>query len=123
MYGGNTQTFKHNKKPVMKKMNDERLDASFPLPHFDMRRTMRMTSGLYDIRSPTTKTRRKPSGCCGGGSIFASKPKNDVEIFYAWECVSFIRKDGTTFDIVVKDMHEILCLIHIVHKQVTELEA
>ena len=42
----------------------------------------------------------------------------DVELFYAWECVSLIRKQFTTFDIVVRDMTELLCLIHVVHKHV-----
>ena len=41
-----------------------------------------------------------------------------MEIFYAWECVSFLRKDLTSFDVVVKDMHQLLCLIHIVHRHV-----
>ena len=40
----------------------------------------------------------------------------DEDVFYSWQCFSLIRKDGTTFDIVVKDMHELMCLLHVMHR-------
>ena len=41
----------------------------------------------------------------------------DVEPFYAWECVTLVRgMFNTTFDIVVRDMNHLLCLLHVVHR-------
>ena len=43
---------------------------------------------------------------------------DDKDIFYSWQCVSLLRKDGTTFDVVVKDMHELMCLLHVMHRMI-----
>ena len=45
---------------------------------------------------------------------------SDLETYevYAWECITLIRKDWTTFDLVIKDMNELLCLIHFVHRKI-----
>ena len=40
-----------------------------------------------------------------------------MEPFYSWECVSLIRGlFNTSFDVVIQDMHNLLCLIHVVHR-------
>ena len=39
-------------------------------------------------------------------------------MFQAWECVSLLRKNGATFDLVVKDMAQLMALIHFVHRSV-----
>ena len=84
------------------------------MPHFDLRRSAKLP--VVEKKSTRGNHNKKPSGCLG---LKSPKTKQtDVELFYSWECVSFIRKDGSTFDIVVKDMHELLCLIHVVHRHV-----
>ena len=41
----------------------------------------------------------------------------EVEPFYAWECITLIRgMFNTSFDVVIRDMHHLLCLIHVVHR-------
>ena len=44
--------------------------------------------------------------------------EEEDQVFHAWECVSLLRKNGTTFDLVVKDMGQLMALIHFVHRQV-----
>ena len=40
-----------------------------------------------------------------------------MEPFYAWECITLIRgMFNTSFDVVIRDMHHLLCLIHVVHR-------
>ena len=40
-----------------------------------------------------------------------------MEPFYSWECISLIRGlFNTSFDVVIRDMHNLLCLIHVVHR-------
>lgn len=41
----------------------------------------------------------------------------EVESFYPWECLTLIRgMFGTSFDVVIRDMHHLLCLIHVAHR-------
>lgn len=44
--------------------------------------------------------------------------EEEDQVFHAWECVSLLRRNGTTFDLVVKDMGQLMALIHFVHRQV-----
>lgn len=37
--------------------------------------------------------------------------------FYPWECLSLVRSNYTTFDIVVKDYNDLFCLLHFVFKK------
>lgn len=38
-------------------------------------------------------------------------------MFYAWDCVSLIMSNNTTVDFVVKDNHNLMCLLHVLqHK-------
>ena len=48
------------------------------------------------------------------------KAHNEDEsgIFYSWECISFVKKNGTTLDLVIPSSPDLLALIHIVHKHV-----
>ena len=36
-------------------------------------------------------------------------------MFYAWECVSIVLNNHTTVDLVIKDMNELMCLLHLIH--------
>ena len=48
---------------------------------------------------------------------FKRDKMTDLEPFYAWECVTLVRgMFDTTFDIVVRDMNHLLCLMHVVHR-------
>ena len=119
IYGGNTQTFLQNKKPTMKKMAEEkRIGVGYCIPHFDARRTTSRggpLANLKRVKKGTNFSSRRPSGCLSSPSPRAAL---EAEVFYAWECLSLVRRDGSTFDLVVGDMHELLCLIHIVHRHV-----
>ena len=42
--------------------------------------------------------------------------ENDV--FQAWECVSLRKKNGTTFDLVIKNMNNLMAFIHVLHRSV-----
>ena len=44
------------------------------------------------------------------------------DIFYSWECVSFQRRNGTTLDLVIPNMSNLMALIHVVHNAVYEPE-
>ena len=44
--------------------------------------------------------------------------KTEQEIFYAWQCLSLIRENGTTFDLVIRDTHKLFALIHVVHQRI-----
>ena len=47
----------------------------------------------------------------------STRKEPDIEPFYSWECLSLIRGlFNTSFDVVIKDMHHLLCLIHVVHR-------
>ena len=50
--------------------------------------------------------------------LHLSQQDTDHPLFYSWECVSLVRKEFTTLDLVIKDMNELLCLIHVVHSAV-----
>ena len=39
-------------------------------------------------------------------------------MFHSWECLSIFRKNGTTFDIVIKDRINMMALIHFLHKNI-----
>ena len=45
---------------------------------------------------------------------FSDKTEDDE--FYDWECVSIVRENGTTLDLVIKDYKAALCLIHFLHR-------
>ena len=47
---------------------------------------------------------------------------DDSHIFYSWECVSFLRENGTTLDIVVQNSQHMMALIHIVHNNIKDAE-
>lgn len=36
-------------------------------------------------------------------------------MFHAWECVTIIMSNSTTVDVVVRDMQELMALIHVLH--------
>lgn len=38
-------------------------------------------------------------------------------MFYAWQCLSIVRKNGTTLDLTIKDQVDLMCLLHVLrHK-------
>ena len=39
----------------------------------------------------------------------------DDSMFYSWECISIYRANRTTLDLVIKDPHEIMYLIHVLY--------
>ena len=66
--------------------------------------------------------RKKPSqGCIGLQQEKKQKVEED-DLFYSWQCVSLLRQDRTTFDIVVKDMHHLMCFLHVMHRLIYEVE-
>ena len=34
-------------------------------------------------------------------------------MFYSWECLSFVRNNHSTLDLVVKNQQDLLCLLHV----------
>ena len=40
----------------------------------------------------------------------------DLEPYQSWECISLLRKNKTTFDLVIKDQHELMAFIHVVYR-------
>ena len=40
------------------------------------------------------------------------------KMFHSWECISLFRKNGTTFDIVIKDRTKMMVLLHFLHRKV-----
>ena len=60
---------------------------------------------------------KEPTGWEKFWQKLSSRKEPDVELFYSWECLSLIRGlFNTSFDVVIKDMHHLLCLIHVVHR-------
>ena len=98
IYGGTTQTFLKNKKAIAKKMADEKRFASYSMPHFDMRKSNCANLARSAKPKKAGNRGRRPSGCLGSTSPRAAP---EAEMFYAWECLSLVRKDGSTFDLVV----------------------
>ena len=37
-------------------------------------------------------------------------------MFYSWECVSFVRKIGSTFDLVIRNREHLMALLHFMHR-------
>ena len=46
----------------------------------------------------------------------------EKEVFQAWECLSLLRTNGTTFDLVVKNMEQLMALLHFLHRNVYKTE-
>ena len=66
MYGGNTQTFVQAKQGVMKYLMKHKNMISDKLPHFDIRRGMKMETFTQKAIQRLKITRNKPSqGCIG----------------------------------------------------------
>ena len=42
----------------------------------------------------------------------------EEEIFHSWQCISLVRKNGTTFDLVIRNTHNLLALIHVIHQKI-----
>ena len=42
--------------------------------------------------------------------------EDESGMFYSWECISFVKKNGTTLDLVIPSAPDLLSLIHVVHK-------
>ena len=43
---------------------------------------------------------------------------DEADVFYPWECVSFVRKNGFTLDLKISSASDMLALIHIVHRHI-----
>ena len=43
-------------------------------------------------------------------------------MFYSWECVSLLRENGTTLDLVIQNSQNLMALIHVVRKNIDGLE-
>lgn len=53
----------------------------------------------------------------GAKNVESAMGQKPIE-FQAWECVSLIRNDGTTFDIVVKDNRNLMALLAVMSRKV-----
>ena len=66
LYGGTSGTFANAKKPVLKKLNDERWRKTFILPHFDKRKSFRLGSNLL-AHQKNEENKNFNVGCFGLG--------------------------------------------------------
>ena len=69
------------------------------IPHFDPSRSTYTGSKAADRSGP-------------------NEENGDDETFYPWECVSLHKKDGLTFDLVIKNKDAIMAFIHVVHRHI-----
>lgn len=40
------------------------------------------------------------------------------KLFYSWECLTFVKKNETTLDLVIECGPSLLALIHVVHRHI-----
>ena len=109
-------TFKEKKKPVIEALNKQRWSQdSIEWPMFGKREPLRISKHLEEHQRSKEKELTGWEKLWQGLSRRQQSPV--VEPFYSWECLSIIRGMlNTSFDIVVRDMHHLLCLIHVVHR-------
>ena len=104
LYGGTSMTFKMHRAKVIQQLRSQR--KHYTDQKYGERQAIFEDCANYDD-SEISEGEEEPS-----------REKEDM--FYSWECVSFIRKNGTTLDLRIKDHKHLLALIHVVYKHVYE---
>ena len=116
LYGGISITFKQQKKSVMKSLNEQRQSEEFiEWPMFGDRTPLKIKKTFEPYQSVSKS--KEPTMWEKIQQTFKGDKIPEVEPFYAWECITLIRgMFNTSFDVVIRDMHHLLCLIHVVHR-------
>ena len=104
LYGGTSMTFKMHRAKVIQKLRAQR--KHYTDQEFGPKQAIFEDCANYDDSEISEGDENLNDG--------------DSDIFHSWECVSFIRKNGTTLDLRMKDHNNLLALIHVVYKHVYE---
>ena len=72
------------------------------------------------IESSEQDSEEERQTCCKKRSKVYQE--SDEGIFHSWECVSLLRKDGTTLDLAIPDHTHLMALIHFAHTHVFKPE-
>ena len=102
IYGGSSMTFTLRKKKLIKNMRKKRkyidsMDVNF--------------SQKQEIFEKLDTSKDTDYGENNEGDT-------STPVFYSWECLSFLRSNGTTLDLAIHQTSYLMALIHVVHKHV-----
>ena len=110
MYGGLGSTFKRHQKANYEKIEQRRAQADSihqKINYDDSAQYRRTILPVRDNRAIDEENYQLNAINC----------TNDIDDeFYAWECVSIMRSNGYTLDLVIKDYQAALCLLHFIHR-------
>ena len=99
-------TFTIQKKSLLKKLKKRRKYEHFLTSHFSGKQMK--FDNMADFDSEDEEEKNEISE-----DIF-----DETGLFYSWECVSFIKNNGSTLDLVIPSASDLMTLIHIVHRHV-----
>ena len=57
-------------------------------------------------------------GSIDGENDSDSEAHDYSDVFYSWECVSFLKKSGSTLDLTISSVPDLMALIHVVHHHI-----
>ena len=119
LYGGVSMTFQSQKTAVIEDLNRQRWEENhIEWPLFGGREPLKVPKNLKHYqRCKRDKDLTIWRQIAQKWKSWTGGKKKGVDPFYSWECLTLIRgMFHTTFDIVIKDMVSLLCLIHVVHR-------
>ena len=99
-------TFTIQKKALMKKLRKRRRYEKFLTSHFSGR--LQKFDKLNEFGDSDDEEE----------NVVDDDAFDETGVFYSWECVSFVKRNGSTLDLVIPSSPDLLSLIHIVHRRI-----
>ena len=103
----------------MKRQKALRVEETHLESHFLKNHTTRM---LTNVLKSEESDEERPSCCTSSRRNQNVLIDLNEGIFYSWECISLIRSNGTTLDLVIPDQSHLMALIHFTHMHVDKPE-